>query len=147
MKFQCQESCGGKCCKKDFISAGGFVFLTKADRDRLTRRLNKPLTDFASLGEFEHTSFSGKEAKAWFLNDNDQGCIFFKDGKCEVYEDRPIQCKTYPFWPENMDPDAWKQVAEMCPGVGVGEVPARAGEMLQAQFVANEELLTCDPLL
>ena len=30
----------------------------------------------------------------------DHGCIFLnEDNTCQIYEARPIQCSTYPFWP------------------------------------------------
>ncbi len=33
----------------------------------------------------------------WVLRTNGD-CIFLKDGMCEIYEDRPYICKTYPFY-------------------------------------------------
>lgn len=31
-------------------------------------------------------------------------CVFLRDGKqCTVYGARPLQCSTYPWWPELMD--------------------------------------------
>ena len=52
-------------------------------------------------------------------------CVFF-DGRtrrCTVYDARPQQCRTWPFWPENMDSDVWeKEVASWCPGAGKGRL-------------------------
>jgi Fe-S-cluster containining protein len=48
-------------------------------------------------------------------------CIFWDDG-CTVYTVRPTQCRTFPFWPENLDtPGAWEAVAHQCPGVNQGK--------------------------
>ncbi len=54
--------------------------------------------------------------------------LFDRDAGCTVYEDRPSQCRTWPFWPVNLaTPEAWKQTATKCPGVGAGDrVPADA---------------------
>ena len=29
-----------------------------------------------------------------------------------------MQCRTWPFWPENMSSKAWTSIAAFCPGVG-----------------------------
>jgi Fe-S-cluster containining protein len=51
-------------------------------------------------------------------------CIFWeKQVGCSVYEARPIQCRTWPFWPENIaSPEAWEQVTTVCPGSGRGQL-------------------------
>jgi Fe-S-cluster containining protein len=52
-------------------------------------------------------------------------CIFLKrvDGRkvCGIYSVRPNQCRTYPFWSENLkSPTTWNQTAQECPGVNRG---------------------------
>jgi Fe-S-cluster containining protein len=50
-------------------------------------------------------------------------CIFFnaRTRRCEVYEIRPRQCRTWPFWESNVGtPDAWQRTCEDCPGAGTG---------------------------
>ena len=50
-------------------------------------------------------------------------CMFLKDKKCSVYEARPTQCRTWPFWPEVMPAKAWKkEVLAFCPGIGKGRI-------------------------
>jgi Fe-S-cluster containining protein len=45
------------------------------------------------------------------------------ENRCSVYEGRPDQCRTWPFWPEVMDAKTWKkEVAAFCPGVGKGRL-------------------------
>ena len=50
-------------------------------------------------------------------------CVFF-DGntrRCTVYEARPRQCRTWPFWNSNLEtPEDWKDVQQTCPGAGHG---------------------------
>lgn len=52
---------------------------------------------------------------------------FLENGRCGVYEARPLQCRTWPFWPEMMNPRVWKrEVVPLCAGVGRGRlVPAK----------------------
>jgi Fe-S-cluster containining protein len=52
-------------------------------------------------------------------------CIFLREvaGKrcCVIYPVRPNQCRTWPFWPENLSyPDAWNRAAARCPGINHG---------------------------
>jgi len=51
-------------------------------------------------------------------------CIFWdKQAGCTVYPARPVQCQTWPFWPENVEsPEVWEQVCQVCPGSGKGRV-------------------------
>jgi Fe-S-cluster containining protein len=54
-------------------------------------------------------------------------CVFWGEGGCGVYEDRPIQCSTYPFWPSIMESEAaWRDEARWCPGIGRGELRPRS---------------------
>ena len=51
-------------------------------------------------------------------------CIFFdREIKgCKVYEERPVQCRTWPFWDSNIDTaNSWKKTAKFCPGCNKGE--------------------------
>jgi len=51
-------------------------------------------------------------------------CIFWDRSRgCTVYESRPVQCRTWPFWPENIEsPENWDQVRSVCPGSGRGQL-------------------------
>jgi hypothetical protein len=52
----------------------------------------------------------------------DGDCCFFERGKgCTVYEARPAQCRTYPFWPEVIvSRESWRAESRRCPGVRAG---------------------------
>jgi len=47
-----------------------------------------------------------------------------KDGRgCAIYPVRPNQCRTWPFWPENLaGPDDWNTAAVKCPGINRGKL-------------------------
>jgi Fe-S-cluster containining protein len=49
-------------------------------------------------------------------------CIFWEED-CTIYPVRPRQCRTFPFWPENLkSPEAWAAVRETCQGAGRGKL-------------------------
>lgn len=42
---------------------------------------------------------------------------------CSLYEARPKQCRTWPFWPENLaSPEDWEEAGEECPGINTGKL-------------------------
>lgn len=46
------------------------------------------------------------------------GCIFLKNGKCAVYEARPSQCRTFPYWKDILkDEEELERVAGYCKGI------------------------------
>lgn len=45
-------------------------------------------------------------------------CIFLKEKKCTIYEVRPLQCRTYPWWPEMLSSEEeWLKGAHTCEGI------------------------------
>ena len=114
IKFQCQES--SNCC----VSRGshGFVFLSKKDLTRLAKFFKISLINF-------NTSYCETTNKFLHLKEIKKNgeCIFLKNKKCSVYKSRPTQCRTWPFWPENMNSKTWnKDIINFCPGIGKGKI-------------------------
>ena len=112
LRFECQGD--GKCC----VSRGryGYVYLSFGDRRRLAAHLKLSLTEFTA----KHTR---KVDGLYELLYTGKDCPFLQDNRCKVYEARPWQCRTWPFWPENMDATVWeKEVVSWCPGAGKGKV-------------------------
>jgi Fe-S-cluster containining protein len=93
------------------------VFLTKDDRKTLAAHHGLSLSLFNSR-------FCDKSGGFWKLKDPNGGdCIFLKNKKCGVYNARPTQCRTWPFWPEVLNAKTWNaEVANFCPGVGKGKL-------------------------
>jgi len=53
-------------------------------------------------------------------------CIFWVKGGCSIYEHRPLQCQSFPFWPQNLDnPGAWEETAQECPGIHLGPIHSK----------------------
>jgi Fe-S-cluster containining protein len=54
-------------------------------------------------------------------------CIFWKEGGCIVYENRPLQCRSYPFWKSHLGSrDQWEELKAFCPGIDTGSTHDRA---------------------
>lgn len=55
--------------------------------------------------------------------ETDGRCVLFESGRgCRVYEARPRQCRTWPFWARVVaTPGAWRREAADCPGMDQGE--------------------------
>jgi uncharacterized protein len=133
VRFECQQS--GNCC----ISHGeyGFVYLTKDDRKNMAEVLGLRTSDFTR-------KYCTKTEGIFHLKDDGKACTFLKNNRCTVYKARPMQCRTWPFWPETMGAKAWKkEVAQFCPGVGKGKVwdQEKIAEALKKQIAWEDELV------
>lgn len=137
LKFECTGS--GKCC----VSHGeyGFVFLNKSDIRRLEKFLGVPKEEFAQQDDFDFTRFSKAKKKCWHLSNSEKGCRFLNGKQCSVYEARPIQCRTWPYYPEHMNAKAWSELSQFCPGVGRGpeKTEKEIKDIIDAQLKADEE--------
>lgn len=114
VKFECQGS--GKCCTSH--GQYGFVYLTPDDRRRMAKHLKMKTADFTR-------TYCERTDGIWHLRERRENpdCLFLEGKRCGVYEGRPNQCRTWPFWPEVMGAKSWsKDVAAFCPGVGKGRV-------------------------
>jgi len=55
----------------------------------------------------------------------DGDCIFLEpeSRRCLVYEARPVQCRTWPFWDSTVTTRAdWRDTCDVCPGAGTGRL-------------------------
>ncbi len=112
LRFEC-TGCGN-CCKLD----GGKVFVTAKEAETIAAFLH--ITE----EEFHQRYIADREQGKYVLKDGDaDNCIFLKNNRCEIYEVRPIQCKTFPFWHENIKSlYRWKIIAQDCPGINRGRL-------------------------
>lgn len=87
------EKCKGKCCTGE----SGYIWINDDEISNLSKFLNLNKDEFKNryLDKFG-IRYSIKEAKY----KNGFRCVFFDETKlnCSIYEYRPIQCKTFPFW-------------------------------------------------
>jgi len=131
VRFECQGS--GRCC----LSRGeyGFVFLTREDRKRMAEHLGMPLAQFTRKYCDQHQGHYHLKEDSSRLE-----CLFLDGKRCGIYEARPTQCRTWPFWPEVMNAKTWnKEVRGFCPGVDKGRViPAEEIEKQLAEQRRSE---------
>ena len=106
-------SCHGcsDCCRGE-----GYVWLDEAEVERLAGFLSLDSTEFPRR-------YLRRVDGRLSLIDNAEGDCIFLDGGCSVYEARPTQCRTFPFWQENIAYEgAWAAVCLKCRGAGAGEL-------------------------
>jgi len=113
LKFECSQC--GDCC----TGAPGFVWLNKQEIAALAKRLN---VDEETFEQAYVMQVGIRKSLKEFPNGD---CVLFdtEERCCTVYEDRPRQCKTWPFWDSNLrSPETWKETCEACPGSGKGKL-------------------------
>jgi uncharacterized protein len=113
LRFQC-TGCG-KCC----TGSPGYVYLSEQDLYRLADHFQLSPHDFAK-------KYVRKIEDQYALLDR-QGsndCIFLKENRCSVYEARPAQCKTFPWWIYHLrEPRDWDDAAARCEGINHPDAP------------------------
>ena len=115
LRFQCRRC--SKCCRH----TPGYVFLSEYDIKYLISTLKLSRAEFldaycrkVNIGGFFRLSLKEK------IN---YDCIFWEDGGCIVYRQRPLQCRSFPFWNAHMaSPESWIDLSCQCPGIGQGRV-------------------------
>ena len=114
LRFEC-TGCG-ECCR-----GGGdyHVFVTYSEAKRMCSHLG------LSWSWFQRRYLARLEdGTAVLASRADDRCVFLdRDGRCRVYGARPVQCSTYPFWPEVLaTAKTWRREARRCEGIGRGAV-------------------------
>ena len=113
-----------------------YVAVTPVERRRIRQYLGISVAWFKRryLMRFE----DGDESLRW---EGDR-CAFLDDDKrCRIYPVRPVQCRTYPFWPELVESKfAWRAEARRCEGINRGEIVpvARMRHALREQRCADK---------
>jgi hypothetical protein len=124
--FECARC--GQCC----TGAPGNVWVSPDDVRALAAHLGLGETEFLA----RHTR-SRHRAGARLIEKPNQDCVFYEcepdangracgtvfEAGCRVYELRPRQCRSWPFWRRNLrSAAAWADAAEACPGMDRGRL-------------------------
>lgn len=114
LRFSCRRC--GACC----TGAPGYVWVRRDEAAAIAARLGLDVAGF--LARFARSVDGGLSLR----EEADGRCVFFESGHgCRVYEVRPRQCRTWPFWARIVaTPAAWARESADCPGMGQGEVVA-----------------------
>ncbi len=115
IKFKC-IGCG-YCCKCE----PGFVFLGKKDIEMLKNEFNQSFDTL--LEKYLRVVNVGEYYQLSLLEKSNNECIFLENNKCSIYNNRPIQCRTYPFWPQIISSkENYLKEKDYCPGIGNGKI-------------------------
>jgi uncharacterized protein len=118
VRFGCSRC--SLCCRFE----SGFVWLSRNDlsalstglgisKDETVRRFCR-VVDLAGFRQLSLAEQSNKD------------CIFWREGSCSVYEFRPLQCRSFPFWSHQLvSEESWRESGKECPGIGVGRLHDR----------------------
>ncbi len=100
----------GKCC----TGAPGYIWVNDEEIDAIADQLNLSRSDFLA----NYTEEVEGRVSLLELPERNNDCIFLEGKGCTIYDVRPTQCRTYPFWPDNIkSPRAWRETAFECEGI------------------------------
>jgi hypothetical protein len=113
LRFEC-VGCGACCGGEE-----GNVWVTDADIERMAPATGMPAEEFRR----EYVKDVGTRKS---LRERPNGeCVMYENG-CRVYEARPEQCASWPFWLGNLESEEkWRAIAARCPGMGRGRLYSR----------------------
>lgn len=117
LHFSCTRC--SACCRYE----EGYVFLSEKDAFLLGTALKMDYDQFVETYCRWIPSSNGNYQLS--LNEKaNNDCIFWttlpKEG-CSVYDNRPLQCRSYPFWASIVrSRKSWEETAHNCPGVNHG---------------------------
>lgn len=105
------NSCNGNCC----IGESGYIWINAQEIQVLALHLNISVEDlkFRYLNKIGY-KHSIKEIQ---LSKDNYACCFFNLDKkqCSIYEARPVQCRTFPFWDYFKENE--EEVYKECPAI------------------------------
>lgn len=113
LQFECTQ-CGACCSGEE-----GYVWVDDVEVDAMAEKLS--MTE----GEFRKKFVRRVGGRHSLVEYPDGDCILLdpKTRHCIVYEARPIQCRTWPFWNSNLTSErAWDDMCQQCPGAGKGRL-------------------------
>lgn len=128
LSFQC--TCSGNCC----TGGPGFVWISTEEVRLLARHLG--LSEKQTLEEYCRKIGNRISLKENRTREGNYDCVFLKElpprkvkGKvsharrvCGIYEVRPLQCRTWPFWDGNLaSRENWEAASKRCPGMDRGK--------------------------
>ncbi|MCK5673810.1 MAG: YkgJ family cysteine cluster protein [Spirochaetales bacterium] len=118
LNFECTQC--SKCCRFD----PGYVFLSYNDLNRLISFFNYSETEF--IEKYCRKVSMGDSNRLSLIEKSNYDCIFWKNGGCEIYEARPLQCRSYPFWkPFLEDKKSWDAESLSCSGMNHGTLVSK----------------------
>jgi Fe-S-cluster containining protein len=111
LQFECTRCCA--CC------TGGPGSVLVSDDEIAALAAHEGLSD-AEFRASHTRTLRGGDVSLREKRGND--CVFFERGRgCAVYDLRPRQCRTWPFWRSVVSsPESWSEETRDCPGMDRG---------------------------
>ena len=116
LSFECTQC--GDCCSGP---GEGYVWVTPDEIVALAAAIGMS----GRMEEFERKFTRQVGELTSLVEYSDGDCIFLdpKSRGCSVYDVRPVQCRTWPFWKSNVKSTrSWAQTAKSCPGCNQGRL-------------------------
>lgn len=114
LRFECTQC--GACCHGD---EEHYIAIREQDIERMREHLD------ISLGWLKRRYIEHLTGNYYSVRIGDDGrCVFLNpQGHCRIYPVRPVQCQTYPYWPEILsDTQQWYAEAKRCEGIDRGNI-------------------------
>ena len=111
LSFECQQC--GKCCSGE----PGYIWVDKQEIAKIANRLN--ITEDRFIEDYTYQ----EKGKLSIKERSNGDCILLdKEKKCLIYDIRPTQCKTWPWWEQNLESrEQWDNCEGECEGINQGE--------------------------
>lgn len=131
LSFECQ--CCNYCCSVE----PGYVFLSQEDLDNLSSHFQISQDEF--IDKYCRKVDLGFGYRISLIEKDNYDCIFLTNKGCSCYKARPLQCRTYPFWPSIVDScESWESEGLSCPGIKNGSKKIKKAEIeKRLQSMAN----------
>lgn len=108
LRFKCTEC--GKCC----TGTPGIVWVSEKELLAMAEQVDLAPEDFA----LKYLRVVNGRMALLEKSDKSYDCIFLDGKRCTIYETRPKQCSTFPWWPQNLESkESWEDLKEECEGV------------------------------
>lgn len=110
LNFAC-NGCG-KCCS----GPPGYIWISQEEMAAIAERLNLPIREFQQkYTRYVHGKYSLREKTT---DHQTFDCVFLSGKKCTIYDLRPKQCRTFPWWPGVLESkETWDETASYCEGI------------------------------
>lgn len=128
LRFGCTEC--GQCC----TGSPGYIWVSDEEIQTIAQHLRLGIQEFADrylkrVGD----RFSLREHSAKF------DCVFLNGKKCGIYQVRPKQCRTFPWWPGFLEnAESWQAAAKYCEGIR-DDAPIVPLEQIEAHLNSHSE--------
>jgi hypothetical protein len=132
LRFEC-TGCGNCCAGPE----EGYIWISRVEIERAAGFLQMSIKSFE-----EKFLIRVGFRKSIIEHPTTCDCIFLTDfgngsRGCMIYPVRPTQCRTWPFWTENLrTPQTWQRAGARCPGINRG--PLFTGEQIEQRRTQKE---------